>query len=174
MLVVSFTLLLHYFIDFIDRKIKKPALSVSHCYHIVLLIQRQQLELANRFSESHTTDILGTIDYKIVHCPGSEKVICHKKLPNCTLITQYVWRNNHNAASGGASLLIRNSFVSSLSDVKIVTERIIIATLDGNPTVKIIVYSPQEGTNDAQNHYEDLTNCIKDIPKQSPSRNGRF
>ena len=156
-----------------NQRIPNPIINHRKFSHIATLNTQtirqphQQLELANRFTHSNT-DILGIIDHKIVHDVGSKKLIYHKKLPNCTLITQSAWRNRQNAASGGIGLLVNNSILSSLSDVKTVNERIMVATFNGNPEITVIVaYSPQEGTEEAPKHYEDLSSAIKDIPKHN-------
>ena len=84
------------------------------------------------------------------------------------MITQSAWRNAQNAANGGVGLLVNKSRENALSSVTFVNKRITIATFNGNPTTTIIVnYAPQEGTQDAIDHYKKLTETIKQIPKHN-------
>ena len=114
------------------------------------------------------TSILGIVDHKIVHPSSEEKTINFKKLPGCVLITQSAWRNSQNAANGGVGLVVNKAAESVLSDVKYVNKRILIATFNGNPSTTVIVnYSPQEGTQDAVEHYDKLIDTIKQVPKHN-------
>ena len=122
----------------------------------------KQLELIKIFSESNT-QILGIIDHKIVH---EDEEINYKTLQGYTLITQSAWRNEQNAACGGVGILLYKRAENALAEVKCYNERILIAKFNGNPAVTIIVnYSPQEGTEEAKEHYANLINAINDTPK---------
>jgi len=114
----------------------------------------KQLELVELFSNSNT-DILGIVDHKIVHGESDNNSLIYKDIQRCTLITQSAWRNRQNAANGGIGLLISKSAKNALADVTSFNSRILIAKFNGNPSTSVIkTYSPQEGTEDAINHYE--------------------
>ena len=103
-----------------------------------------------------------------MHPSSEEKTINFKKLPGCVLITQSAWRNSQNAANGGVGLVVNKAAESVLSDVNYVNKRILIATFNGNPSTTVIVnYSPQEGTQDAVEHYDKLIDTIKQVPKHN-------
>ena len=47
-----------------------------------------------------------------------------------------------------------------------VTERILRASFNGNPSPTIIVnYAPVEGSSEAEQHFQELTNTVNSIPK---------
>ena len=55
-----------------------------------------------------------------------------------------------------------------LSEVIKWNERIIIATFEGNPKITIIVnYSPVEGDDEAEQHYNQLSSAVKQVPKHN-------
>ena len=57
---------------------------------------------------------------------------------------------------------------SALAEIKSYNERIIIAHFNGNPMTTVIVhYSPTEGSETAEDHYNNLTNAIKSVPKHN-------
>ena len=156
-----------------DQQRSKPLFNQRNHSHVATHNVRtirhdyKQLELARLFMNSNTS-ILGIVDHKIVHPSSEEKTINFKKLPGCVLITQSAWRNSQNAANGGVGLVVNKAAESVLSDVKYVNKRILIATFNGNPSTTVIVnYSPQEGTQDAVEHYDKLIDTIKQVPKHN-------
>ena len=57
---------------------------------------------------------------------------------------------------------------SALAEIKKYNERIIIAHFNGNPGTTIIVhYSPTEGSETSEEHYINLGNAIKLVPKHN-------
>ena len=57
---------------------------------------------------------------------------------------------------------MNKSAESVLSDIKYVNKIILIATFNGNPSITVIVNDdPQEGTQDAAEHYDELIDTIK-------------
>ena len=120
-------------------------------------------ELAYAFSKAKL-NILGIVDHKIVH----EEETQTKKLDKCTLITSSAWRNSKGASSGGVGILVSRTIESALADIKPFNERIIIAHFNGNPATTVIVhYSPTEGNDLAEEHYNNLSNAIKTVPKHN-------
>ena len=110
-------------------------------------------------------NILGIVDHKLVH---DDDEIQTEQLNKCTLITSSAWRNANSPSSGGVGLLVSKTTESALAEIKSYNERIIIAHLNGNPMTTIIVhYSPTEGIETAEDHYNNLTNAIKSIPKHN-------
>ena len=67
-------------------------------------------------------------------------------------------RNNAGAAVGGFEVMVSKSR-DALSDIQPVCDRILVLHFDGNPKTNVIVhYSPTEGSDDAEEHYESLKN----------------
>ena len=120
-------------------------------------------ELAYAFNNANL-NILGIVDHKLIHSEETQT----KQLDGCTLITSSAWRNASGAANGGVGIVVSRTTKSALADVKPFNERIIIAHFNGNPATTVIVhYSPTEGSDSAENHYNNLSNAIKSIPKHN-------
>jgi hypothetical protein len=84
------------------------------------------------------------------------------------LITSSAWRNRAGAAVGGIRFAINKNTASALADTKRINERILVANFSGNPATTIIVhYSPTEGSADAEDHYNQLADAIRTIPKHN-------
>ena len=126
--------------------------------------QGKREELANAFNAAKL-NILGIIDHKLVH---EDDNIQTEQLDNCTLITSSAWRNANGASCGGVGLLVSRTTESALSEIESFNERIIIAHFNGNPATTVIVhYSPTEGSTTAEDHYNNLTNAVKSVPKHN-------
>ena len=118
-------------------------------------------ELACVFSKTNLSIL---VDHKLVH----DEEIQTKQLNKCTLITSSAWRNSNGAANGGVGLLVATRTESALAEIKKYNERIIIAHFNGNPGTTIIVhYSPTEGSETSEEHYTNLGNAIKLVPKHN-------
>ena len=53
-------------------------------------------------------------------------------------------------------------------EIKSVNKRILIAHFNGNPSPTVVVnYTPTEGSDDAEEHYEILSETIHEIPKHN-------
>ena len=64
--------------------------------------------------------------------------------------------------------MINKRVSNVLSEVIKWNERIIIATFEGNPKTTIIVhYSPVEGDNEAEQHYNQLSSAVKQVLEQN-------
>ena len=109
-------------------------------------------------------NILGVVDHKIVH----EDPVVYEQIGGNTLITTSAWRNSNNAAVGGVGLMLDRCAESALSEIQSWNERILIAHFNANPAVTVIVhYSPVEGSDDAEEHYSNLTAATHEIPKHN-------
>ena len=125
--------------------------------------KNKQKELAFN-CKTHNIKVLGVVDHKIVH----EDPLLYSDLDSHLLVTSSAWRNSNNASAGGVGFLIEKSVESALCEVKPWNERIIIAHFNGNPAVTVIThYSPIEGSQDAEEHYNNLSAAIKEIPKHN-------
>ena len=94
------------------------------------------------------------------------KKVYGEKLEGSTLRTTSAWRNSMGAAVGGVGLLVNKLAESTLAEVTPVTERILKASFNGNPSPTIIVnYAPVEGSSEAEQHFEELSNTVNSIPK---------
>ena len=102
-----------------------------------LRINNKRLELANAFNEQ-LLDVLGVVDYKIVHSDS----VNIQKMNKCTLITTSAWRTVSNAASGGVGIMINALAEKALSNVSSYNDnkRILVANFSGNPATTIIVH----------------------------------
>ena len=109
-------------------------------------------------------NIVGLVDHKLVHDEPVETT----EHENCVLITSSAWRNRAGAAVGGIGFAINKDTASALADTKRINERILVANFSGNPATTIIVhYSPTEGSADAEDHYNQLADAIRTIPKHN-------
>ena len=122
--------------------------------------------------DKYNVSILGIVDHKIVHGDKEAPVVYHQSYDSYTLITSSAWRKNNNSAQGGVGLLINNKAKNALAEVISWNERILIAHFTekgkGHPPLTIIVhYSPVEGDENAEEHYEKLAAAIHNIPKHN-------
>ena len=104
------------------------------------------------------------MDHKIIH----EDKVAFKKVEDRYLITTSAWRNANNVPIGGLGLVMNMAAESNLANLIKWNERILIATFNGNPAFTIIVhYSPTEGSETAEEHYRQLANAVRSIPKHN-------
>ena len=96
----------------------------------------------------------------------SDDDIVYKQVNSSLFITSSAWRKDANGAVGGVGIIINKRASNVLSEVIKWNERIIIATFEGNPKTTIIVhYSPVEGDDEAEQHYNQLSSAVKQVPK---------
>ena len=114
---------------------------------------KKDLDIFNKLN----LHILGVSDYKIIH----KDAIAVQKSENCSLIASSAWRNTNNATYGGVGILIDSKTEKALSEIKLLTKRIIMAKLNGNPAITMIVnYAPNKGSDYTVEHYEQLINTV--------------
>ena len=117
--------------------------------------------------DSQSITILGVIDHKIVHNESDEDIV-YNQVNSSLFITYSAWRNDVNAAVGGVGIMINKRASNVLSEVIKWNERIIIATFEGNPKTTIFVhYSPVEGDDEAEQHYDKLSSAVKQVSKHN-------
>ena len=94
----------------------------------------------------------------------------HSLGDNWLLITSSATRNTMNAAIGGAGMLLDPHSELALENIQTISERTMIATLNGYPKCTIIsTYSRTNVTNEdtIQGYYSELTTLIHLVPKHS-------
>ena len=73
-------------------------------------------------------------------------------------------RNIANTAQGGVGVLVTNKVEKLISSIKLHTNRILQLDISGNPNTSLIInYSPVNGDDDAEDHYQrfcDITNAL--------------
>ena len=78
------------------------------------------------------------------------------------------WRNTSNAAVGSVGVMLSKQATQALSEVVPHNECIITAHFSGNPAISVIVhYSPTEGSDTAEEHYNNLVTAISAVPKHN-------
>ena len=126
-------------------------------------LQNQREELARNFQDKGIC-ILGIVDHKIVH----EDPVTFQQFDEATMITSSAWRNTSNAAVGGVGLMLNKQATQALLKVVSHNERIITAHFSGKPAISVIVhYSPTEGSDTAEEHYNNLVTAISAVPKHN-------
>ncbi|XP_068728939.1 craniofacial development protein 2-like [Montipora capricornis] len=86
------------------------------------------------------------------------------------LITCSAWKNNANAGVGRIGILLNAKAYKALVTKEMITNRIMVATLHGNPQTTIICcYSPinVSDENDVEDFYEVLESLTRRIPKHN-------
>jgi len=120
-----------------------------------------------KYFHDQKINILGLVDHKLVHSDDADPIDIRTE-NGCTMITTSAWRNNAGAAVGGVGVIVNKSSHDALSDIQPVCDRILVLHFEGNPKTTVIVhYSPTEGSDDAEEHYESLKAVIETIPKHN-------
>ena len=84
------------------------------------------------------------------------------------MITSSAWHNTSSATVDGVGLLLSKQAMQALSEVVPHNERIITAHFSRNPAISAIVhYSPTEGSDTAEKHYNNLATAISAVPKHN-------
>ena len=123
----------------------------------------KQEELINHFN-NYKIDMLGIVDHKIIH---DDHIEYHEK-DNSTLITISATRNANNKPIAAIGLLLNRTSSASLTEIKSYNSRILVVHFNGIPATTIIVdYAPVEGDEDAIDHYEQLSDITRTIPKHN-------
>ena len=69
---------------------------------------------------------------------------------------------------GGIGLLLHRTSSASLAEIKPYNSRVLVAHFNGNPATTIIEhYAPVEGDEDAIDHYKELSDITRIIPKRN-------
>ena len=116
--------------------------------------KRQEIsELLNK----HNISTICVVDHKLVHTDETR----YERIGELSIITTSAWRNSNNSSLGGIGIILNKKILASLFGIIKWIELIMIANFDVNPTTTIIIihYTPYEGSKDAEDHYEQLTNA---------------
>ena len=131
-----------------------------------LRTENKRKELFHCF-DSQSITILVVIDHKIVHNESDDDIV-YNQVNSSLFITSSAWRNDVNAAVGGVGIMINKKASNVLSGVIKRNERIIIATFEGNPKTTIIFhYAPVQGNDKTDQHYNQLSTAVKQVPKHN-------
>lgn len=87
-----------------------------------------------------------------------------------TFITSSAWKNTQNSTIGGIGILLSPYAMKSLNSIETITNRIMIATFNGNPKTTVIsCYSPTNASDEADvnDFYQQLSSLINSIPKHN-------
>ena len=124
----------------------------------------KRCEFAENFKRSKIS-VLGLVDHKTVH---EDEDVQIQHLDGSVLITTSAWRSSNGTSMGGVGFVISKSVQNYLTEIRPVTERILVAEFSGNPKTTIIGnYAPTEGSEGSQEHYETLANTINAVPKHN-------
>ena len=86
------------------------------------------------------------------------------------MITSSAWKNSVNAANGGVGILFSKKAYNALASIEVISPRIMIATLNGNPKTTVISrYSPTNVSDEIEieRFYENLTSVTREVPKHN-------
>ena len=109
-------------------------------------------------------NILGLVEHKRTH----EGNIDVQQIDQHVIITLSAWRNNANAAVGGAGVVVSKYAENTLVKIIKYTDRILVAHSNGNTrTTTIIHYAPCEGSDESEEHYFNLATATTAIPKHN-------
>ena len=87
-----------------------------------------------------------------------------------SLITSSSWKNNSNSSTGGVGLLLSPIATASLISVEKISDRILIANVNGNSITTVTsCYSPTNVSeeSDVENCYHDLYAFKRSVPKHN-------
>ena len=112
-------------------------------------------------------DIICIQEHRIIH---EEEIKFHCLGKGWMLATSSAWKNSIGAANGGVGILMSPKAFKSLKEIESISNRLLKATLNGNPIPTIIsCYSPTNVSEDEEaiNFYHDLSDAISNIPKHN-------
>ena len=91
-------------------------------------------------AEATQQDVICLQEYRYIHEDLTTK---EHSFGNWRLVTCSAWKNQVNAATGGTAMLFNEQAYNALASVEMISPRIMIATINGNPQTTIIsCYSP--------------------------------
>ena len=118
-------------------------------------------------AEDTGQDIICLQEHKFIHEDLTTK---EHTFGNWTLITSSAWKNSTNSAIGGMGMLFSPQTYKALETVEMITPRIMIATINGNPRITVIsCYSPTNVSDEieVERFYVNLTSITRQIPKHN-------
>ena len=118
-------------------------------------------------AEDTGQDIICLQEHRFIH---EDLTTNEQTFGNWTLITSSAWKNSTNAAIGGIGMLFSPQTYKALETVEMITPRIMIATINGNPRTTVIsCYSPTNVSDEieVERFYVNLTSVTRQIPKHN-------
>ena len=118
-------------------------------------------------AETTGQDIICIQEHRAIH---DDIIIKEQSNGYWKLITYSAWKNSVNAATGGIGILVSSRAYSYLSNIEIISPKIMMATFNGNPNTTIIsCYSPKNVTEEleVEQFYLELAILTRKIPKHN-------
>ena len=118
-------------------------------------------------AEDTGQDIICLQEHRFIHKDLTTK---ERRFGNWTLITSSAWKNSTNAAIGGIGMLFSPQTYKALETVEMITRRIMIATINGNPRTTVISCCSPTNVSDeieVERFYVNQTSVTRQIPKHN-------
>ena len=118
-------------------------------------------------AEATQQDVICLQEHRYIHEDLTTK---EHSFGNWRLVTCSGWKNQVNAATGGTAMLFNQQAYNALASVEMISPRIMIATINGNPQTTIIsCYSPTNVSKEeeVEKFYEELTSVTRQVPKHN-------
>ena len=100
-----------------------------------------------------------------------EEEIKYEHIDGHLLVTSSAWRNRAQAAVGGVGFIMNRSAEKALCEITSITNRILKASLSGNPEFTIVAaYSPTNmrvNHDESESFYKSMRDTIDQIPKHN-------
>ena len=119
-------------------------------------------------AEELNQDIIFVQEHRYIH--DDSRIKEHDLGKQWNLITSSAWKNSMNSAIGGIGMLLSPTAYKALNSVEPISERILVATFNGNPQTTVInCYSPTnvEEVSKVEDFYNELSSIIRQIPKHN-------
>ena len=130
-----------------------------------IMESKRQLELARNIKVQNIL-VMGIQEHRIIHKDPTQKII-HHKIGDQYLVTSTAWRTRAQSACGGVGIAMSPTAKKALRGVKSISERVLMASFQSNPTTTIIsAYSPTSDATEEvmKNFYESLSDAIQSVP----------
>ena len=118
-------------------------------------------------AEATQQDVICLQEHRYIHEDLTTK---EHSFGNWRLVICSAWKNQVNAATEGTAMLFNQQAYNALASVEMISPRIMIATINGNPQTTIIsCYSPTNVSkeDEAEKFYEELTSVTRQVPKHN-------
>ena len=137
-----------------------------NCRTLSSLSSKKEL---NKLVHDHNIAITCIQEHRIIHAEDDPHIVT-TSLGDSSFFTSSTVCNSNGAAIGGIGILINKSALSSLSMIKRVNDRIMVATFCGNPkTTVVCCYAPHNESDEhlVETFYQQLSQTIDSIPVHS-------
>ena len=112
-------------------------------------------------------DVICLQEHRFIH---EELITKEQTFGEWSLITSSAWKNSVNAATGGVGILLSKKAYNAVASIEVISPRIMIATINGNPKTTVIsCYSPTNVSDEieVERFYENLTSVTRQVPKHN-------